>query len=47
MTRKIEKVTVDRNESRLQEDLEKYRQKALEMGATHAVIIQTDDITTT
>jgi predicted metal-binding protein len=44
MTRKVEKVTVDMNENRLQEDLEKYRQKALEMGATQAVIIRTEDI---
>ena len=44
MARKIEKITVDMNAGRLQEDLEKYRQKALELGATKAAVIKTADI---
>jgi predicted metal-binding protein len=44
MGKKIEKITVDMNAGRLQEDLEKYRTVALEMGATQAAIIKTADI---
>jgi predicted metal-binding protein len=44
MAKKIEKIRVDMNEARLQEDLEKYRQKAMELGATQAAIVKTEDI---
>jgi predicted metal-binding protein len=44
MARKIEKIRVDMNEGRLQEDLQKYRQKALELGATKAAVIKAEDI---
>jgi hypothetical protein len=41
VARKIEKIRVDMNEARLQEDLKKYRQKALELGASQAAIVKT------
>jgi predicted metal-binding protein len=44
MPKKPEKITVDMNESRLPEHLERYRQKALELGADQAVIVRTQDI---
>ena len=44
MSRKVEKITVDRQEARLPQDLERYVQKALEMGATHATVIKAEDI---
>ncbi len=44
MTRKVEKITVDMNEARLTQDLERYVQKALEMGATRAAIIKAAEI---
>ena len=44
MARKIEKIRVDMQTGRLQEDLEKYRQKALEMGASQAAVIKAEDI---
>lgn len=44
MTRMIEKVTRDMREDRLQADLEKYRRKALAMGAAHAVVLSARDI---
>ncbi len=44
MAKKIEKIRVDRNAGRLPEDLEKYRLKALELGATQAAVIKTGDI---
>jgi predicted metal-binding protein len=44
MAKKIEKIRVDMNEARLQEDLEKYRQQALELGATRAAIVKTEEI---
>jgi predicted metal-binding protein len=42
--KKVEKVSVDMYESSLPEDLEKYRLKALEMGADQAVIVRAEDI---
>ena len=36
---KIERIAVDRQAARLPKDLEKYFQKALELGATQAKII--------
>jgi predicted metal-binding protein len=44
MAKKIEKIKVDMNASRLQADLEKYRLQALEMGATQAAVIKAEDI---
>ncbi len=44
MTRRIEKVRTDRNEGRLEQDLEKYRLKALESGASDAAIIPAREI---
>ncbi|HEY9073049.1 MAG TPA: DUF2284 domain-containing protein [Desulfobaccales bacterium] len=44
MSRKVEKITVDRQEARLPQDLERYVQKALEMGATHAAVVRAEDI---
>jgi predicted metal-binding protein len=44
MAKTIEKIRVDMNEARLQEDLEKYRQQALELGATQAAIVTTGEI---
>jgi predicted metal-binding protein len=40
MGKKVEKITVDMHEARLPQDLERYREKALELGATQAAIIQ-------
>ena len=40
MSRKVEKITVDMNQDRLPQDLERYRQQALELGATQAKIVQ-------
>jgi predicted metal-binding protein len=44
MSQKVERITIDMNEPRLPDDLERYRQKALEMGATQAVIVKAADI---
>jgi predicted metal-binding protein len=44
MPRKVDKITVDMNATRLAEDLIRYREKALELGATNAAIVKTEDI---
>lgn len=44
MSRKVEKITVDRQAARLPQDLERYVQKALELGATRAAVIRAEDI---
>jgi predicted metal-binding protein len=44
MGEQIKRITVDRNEASLQEDLLKYCEKALELGATKAKILATEDI---
>lgn len=41
---KIERITVDRQAARLPQDLEKYRQRALDLGATQAKIISAQEI---
>ena len=41
---KIERITVDRQAARLPKDLEKYCQKALELGATKAKIVPAQEI---
>ena len=42
--RTIERITVDRQAARLPKDLEKYCQKALEMGATQAKVVSAQEI---
>ena len=42
--KKVEKITVDMNAGRLSEDLERYANKALEMGASKAAVIATDQV---
>jgi predicted metal-binding protein len=44
MAKKVEKITVDMNAARLPQDLERYRAKALKLGATKAAIIKAGDI---
>jgi predicted metal-binding protein len=43
--RHVEKITVDMNKARLPQDLERYRQQALELGATQAAIVEAREIT--
>ena len=44
MARKVEKITVDMQAGRLPQDLERYAQKALDLGATRAKVIEVADI---
>ncbi|MEN6318898.1 MAG: DUF2284 domain-containing protein [Syntrophaceae bacterium] len=44
MDKKIKKITGDRGAARLSEDLEKYKEHALKLGATKATIIEVDKI---
>jgi predicted metal-binding protein len=44
MGRQVEKIRVDMNEARLPQDLERYRNKALELGATQAAIVPAEAI---
>ena len=44
MARKVEKITLERSEKQLQQDLERYKEKALELGATKATIMSVDEI---
>ena len=44
MGKKIDRVTVDMNAARLSVDLERYKAKALEMGASRATIVNVKDI---
>ncbi len=44
MAKKVQKITVDMNAANLEQDLEKYRLKALEMGATQAKIVKVEEI---
>ena len=44
MGRKVEKITVDMQEGRLPQDLERYRQLALKLGATQAKIVKAEEI---
>ncbi len=41
---KIEKIRVDMQEARLTGDLERYRKKALELGASEALVVKVKDI---
>jgi predicted metal-binding protein len=40
----VNKITSNRNEAGLQGNLQKYREKALELGATKAMVVATEDI---
>lgn len=42
--KQIGKITADRNEASLQDDLKRYCQKSLELGATEAKIVAVEDI---
>lgn len=44
MSRKVEKIRVDRQEARLAEDLQRYRQKVLELGASEALVVRAEAI---
>ena len=44
MRRNVEKITVDMQAERLPQDLERYRQQALDLGATQAAIVKAEDI---
>jgi len=44
MARQIDKIRVDRHEDRLTEDLELYREKALELGASRAMVVKAESI---
>ena len=44
MEKQLTKITVDRNEGVLQENLRRYREKVLELGATQATIVLAEDI---
>ena len=44
MGKKVEKITLDMNEGRLPKDLERYAAKALELGASNAMVVKADDI---
>jgi hypothetical protein len=44
MGKKIKKITIDRAKEALQQDLERYKEKAIELGATNAKIVGTDEI---
>lgn len=44
MNNKVEKIRVDMQEARLMEDLERYRKKVLELGASEALVVKAGDI---
>jgi predicted metal-binding protein len=44
MTKKIDKITLDMQAGRLAQDLERYAQKALELGASQAAVIKAEGI---
>ena len=44
MNSRIEKIRMDMQEARLAEDLERYRQKALALGASQALVVRAEDI---
>jgi len=44
MKSKIEKIRVDMQEARLGEDLDRYQEKALELGASGALVVKAEDI---
>jgi hypothetical protein len=44
MGKPVNKIRADRNETNLQGNLQRYCEKALELGATKATIVATEDI---
>ncbi|MFX1326168.1 MAG: DUF2284 domain-containing protein, partial [Promethearchaeota archaeon] len=44
MTKNIKKITLDISDTALKKDLEKYRELAIELGASKAKIISTEEI---
>ena len=44
MNSKVEKIRVDMQEARLMEDLDRYRKKVLELGASEALVVKAGDI---
>ncbi len=44
MAKKVERITLGRNEESIQKQLETYREKALELGATKAAIVNVEEI---
>lgn len=44
MGRKVEKITLDMNQDQLPQDLERYRELALKLGATQAKIVKVEEI---
>ena len=44
MGKPVKKITADRNEASLQGNLQRYCEKALQLGATKAMVISTEDI---
>lgn len=44
MSKKIKKITLDKSEAKIQEDLKVYREKAIALGASRVKIIKTDEI---
>jgi len=44
MTKRVDRITIDMNATRLPEDLEKYKAKALELGASRSTIVGADEI---
>ncbi|MFH1091249.1 MAG: DUF2284 domain-containing protein [Pseudomonadota bacterium] len=45
MGKEIRKVTLERDEAQVQQDLERYRDKAIELGATRSRIVRVDELT--
>jgi predicted metal-binding protein len=44
MTKRVDRITIDMNAARLQEDLERYKAKALDLGASRAAIVRVHEI---
>jgi len=44
MTKKVDRITIDMNAARLQEDLERYKAKVLGLGASRAAIVRVHEI---
>jgi predicted metal-binding protein len=44
MTKRVDRITIDMNAARLPEDLERYKAKALELGASRATIVRVQGI---
>jgi len=44
VVRKIEKIRLDKTEDEIRKNLERYREKAIDMGATKAKIVSANEI---